>query len=322
MTYSIFSLSHEISTGFLRLEVDLATDSSKYEYIHRFSPALINVTFQSCPFGFINNKINSEGSVKFACKCNQFSNAIKMCSIDDKTITKRNGSWVGVFEEHLATSEHCHLDYCDPNVTVIYSTNITLDQDRQCRYNRSGLLCGSCRKGFSLILGSLECREKCSNWWLFLVIPLALAGIFLVFIITYLNLTVTTGTVCGLIFYANVIQDYSILLLQEHPVPVLSRVLQIFIAWLNLDLGIPTCFYDGMQAFGKTVLQAVFPVYIWLISAVIIFLSNRYISITRLVGQNAVKVLATLVLLSYSKGYDRHPEPGNYHCSYQYYVNP
>ena len=56
-----------------------------------------------------------------------------------------------------------------------------------------------------------------------------------------------------------------------------------------------------MQAFGKTALQAVFPVYIWLISAVIIFLSNRYISITRLVRQNAVKVLATLVVLSYSK---------------------
>ena len=301
VTYIIFSLSHETSTGSLRLEVDLATDSSTYEYIHPLSPAVIKVTFKSCPLGFINHRKKYKKSVRFACKCNQFSGIIEKCSIDNKTITKYNGSWVGVFEDHLATSKHCPLDYCDPNVTIINSTNITLDQDRQCRYNRNGLLCGSCRKGFSLIFGTSECREKCSNWWLLLVIPFALAGIFLVFIITYLNLTVTTGTVCGLIFYANVIQDYSVLLLQEHPVPVLSQVLQIFIAWLNLDLGIPTCFYDGMQAFGKTALQAVFPVYIWLVSAVIIFLSNRYISITRLVGQNAVKVLATLILLSYSK---------------------
>lgn len=56
-----------------------------------------------------------------------------------------------------------------------------------------------------------------------------------------------------------------------------------------------------MEAFGKTMLQGVFPVYIWVISATIIVLSNRYISVTRVVGNNAVKVLATLFLLSYSK---------------------
>ena len=39
----------------------------------------------------------------------------------------------------------------------------------------------------------------------------------------------------------------------------------------------------------------------WVISAITIALSNRFISITRLVGNNAVKVLATLFLLSYSK---------------------
>ncbi len=44
-----------------------------------------------------------------------------------------------------------------------------------------------------------------------------------------------------------------------------------------------------------------FPIYIWLISATIIILSNRYIFFTRLVGENAVKFLATLIILSYSK---------------------
>ena len=37
----------------------------------------------------------------------------------------------------------------------------------------------------------------------------------------------------------------------------------IFIAWLNLDFGIETCFYDGMDAYSKTWLQFVFPLYIW-----------------------------------------------------------
>ena len=293
--YVIYSNSSHIpnNAGSLTLRVIFASDS---RYTHSFPPAVVNVTFKPCPFGFSNYALN--GTAKFACQCKNIK-----CSIYSQygSIEKNYQSWVGMFETHLATSRFCPLDYCNHSVTHINSTADGLDQDHQCNYYRTGLLCGSCHKGFSLIFGTSECRKKCSNWWLFLVIPFALAGIFLVFIITFLNLTVTTGTVCGLIFYANVIQGYSVLLLQEHPVPVLSRVLQIFIAWLNLDLGIPTCFYDGMQAFGKTALQAVFPVYIWLISAVIIFLSNRYISITRLFGQNAVKVLATLILLSYSK---------------------
>ena len=300
------SIFRPSGTGKLLLRVDLATDSGTHEYINSFKPAIIKVTFKDCPFGFSNQNTNYEHEKSiFQCKC--MTNIIKECSMSDGifTVTKRDFTWIGMFEVHgtpyLTTSRLCPLDYCYQKVTTINSTDTMLDQDQQCSYNRTGLLCGSCRKGFSLIFRTSECRENCSNWWLLLVIPFALAGIFLVFIITYLNLTVTTGTVCGLIFYANVIQDYSVLLLQEHPVPVLSRVLQIFIAWLNLDLGIPTCFYHGMQAFGKIALQAVFPVYIWLISAVIIFLSNRYISITRLVGQNAVKVLATLILLSYSK---------------------
>ena len=67
---------------------------------------------------------------------------------------------------------------CHQKITTINSTDTMLYQYQQSRYNRTGLLCGSYRKGFSLIFGTSECREKCSNWWLLLVIPFALAGIF------------------------------------------------------------------------------------------------------------------------------------------------
>ena len=43
-----------------------------------------------------------------------------------------------------------------------------------------------------------------------------------------------------------------------------------FIAWLNLDLGIETCLYDGMDAYAKTWLQFLFPAYIWTIVIIII----------------------------------------------------
>ena len=34
--------------------------------------------------------------------------------------------------------------------------------------------------------------------------------------------------------------------------------LAVFIAWLNIDLGIKSCFFNGLIAYGKTWLQFVF----------------------------------------------------------------
>ena len=75
----------------------------------------------------------------------------------------------------------------------------------------------------------------------------------------------------------------------------------MFIAWVNLDLGIETCFYDGMDAYERTWLQFIFPAYIWVLVGIIIILGNRYPWAARLFGRNPVAVLATLFFLSYAK---------------------
>lgn len=309
LTYTIYSTQYEIVSNkdvHLNLEVDVVSDRNVNEYIRRYPPAVVIINFKKCPFGFRIASISTTSVLKFSCECVSKSSPwpVEDCSIDEQTIKKRTKSWVGVFsidkQDHLATSDNCPLDYCVPDVYIKSSIH-SLDQDHQCRYNRTGVLCGSCPKDWSLILGTSECCEKCSNAWLLLIIPFTLVGLLLVVVIHFLNMTVTMGTINGLIFYANIIQDYSVVVFHDHPVPVLTPVLRVFIAWFNLDLGIATCFYDGMEAFGKNFLLGLFPIYIWLISIIIIVLSNRYISITRLVGNNAVKVLATLFLLSYSK---------------------
>ena len=304
ISYTVYSSNPVIyptSNITLNLKADLVSGTNLKKY--HFLPAVIDIHFKTCPLGFsLLNKFGEKDM--FECHCH-YNDVITECSIKHKRMSKKINSWVGIFyiegKPYLATSRYCPLDYCYLNIIHIYTTDNGLQQDEQCRYNRRGILCGSCPNGWSLMLGNSQCQKNCSNVWLLLIIPFAVAGLLLVMVITFLNLTVTMGTVCGLIFYANIMQDHSISLLDSHPIPVLTPILKIFIAWLNLDLGIPTCFYDGMEAIGKTMLQAVFPVYIWLISAVIIILSNRYIFVTRLVGQNSVKVLATLILLSYSK---------------------
>lgn len=111
-----------------------------------------------------------------------------------------------------------------------------------------------------------------------------------------LNLTVTEGSINGLIFYANVVS-------MSHSIQYsgASTQLYIFIAWLNLDFGINTCFYNGMDAYAETWLQFAFPLYLWAITIAIIVFFNRFPKLTRKGSQNAVKVLATLILLSYTK---------------------
>ena len=79
------------------------------------------------------------------------------------------------------------------------------------------------------------------------------------FLLLFCKLTVSAGTLSGLVFYANIVGvNHNIFL------PVKSTdALSVFIAWLNLDFGIETCFYDGLDAYSKTWLQFVFSLYIW-----------------------------------------------------------
>ena len=103
------------------------------------------------------------------------------------------------------------------------------------------------------------------------------------------------GSINGLIFYANIIAvNHSLFLPSEQ-----QSVLTIFIAWLNLDLGIETCFYDGMDTYARAWLQFAFPLYVWVLVGTIVLLSHY--SIARMFGRNPIAVLATLFFLSYAK---------------------
>ena len=189
-----------------------------------------------------------------------------------------------------------HHPFCPPDYCITESKYINLrDPDKQCDDNRSGLLCGKCNNGLSLVLGSSQCKE-CSNNYLALLILFALAGVLLVILLFLLNLTVAAGTLHGLIFYANIVA------INHHIFPQSSNnPAVIFIAWLNLDLGIQTCFYDGMDAYAKTWLELVFPVYIWMIVGFLVYISSHSVVVTKLLGSRPVSVLATLFLLSYAK---------------------
>ena len=244
---------------------------------------------QSCPPGF------SLENSSLSCACDQvLQKYTNNCNITNGQghIARESDDtfWVGYDQYHrLSVHPYCPFDNC-----VSHAVNFSLNNtDMQCAYNKSGLLCGACKNEYSLVLGTSRCKQ-CTNSHLYLLIPFALMGIALVFLLLVCKLTVATGTLSGLVFYANIVGVNRTIFL---PVESLS----VFIAWLNLDFGIETCFYNGMDAYSKTWLQFVFPVYIWVLVGLMILVSHFSQRFAYLLGNNPVSVLATLILLSYAK---------------------
>ena len=186
----------------------------------------------------------------------------------------------------------CPLDYCK-YIPINVSLN---DPSIQYDFNRNGTLCGQCQKNFSLALGSLHCIP-CDNNYATLILLFVLVGIALITTIFLLRLTVSLGTLNGLFFYANIIQANH----QAFFPRATINIFTIFISWLNLDLGIETCFYDGMDIYAYSWFQFLFPFYLWFLIGCIILACRYSQSVAKRLGQNPVTVLATLILISYSK---------------------
>ena len=252
-------------------------------------PVYINISFRLCPPGFSLSKDSP-----FRCDCNQLMKQLPgvKCHIQDQTISRSGLVWISTDGNETVAASNCPYNYCNRE-----EINVTLeDPDSQCNFNHSGTLCGGCQPGLSLALGTNQCLH-CPNTHLALLLPFALTGAVLVCFIKVIDLTISQGTLNGLVFYANVVKTNEYLLYNEKQ----RNPLAVFIAWLNLDLGIETCFFNGLTAYGKTWLQFVIPLYIWSIAGLIIILAKYSDRVAKVMGNNSVPVLATLFLLSYAK---------------------
>ena len=110
-----------------------------------------------------------------------------------------------------------------------------------------------------------------------------------------LNLTVATGTLNGILFYANIVAVNNTILTS------MPNFISVFLSWLNFEVGIDVCLYEGMDSYWKTWFELIFPAYVIFLVAMVIILSERHMWFGRLIGKkNPVATLATLILLSYT----------------------
>ena len=280
----------------LKLEAKLVGDMSFADRLKLFEPLLLTIPFKKCPVGF---SLNSQTG---KCECLSKLLQVVRCEIQNNSLLFiKDNYWIG-YNHNTHTILYSYgysFDYCYPHGKVVNISD-PHSQNSQCRHQRVGVLCGSCSKGYSVVLGSSKCKNDCKDHHLLLIPVFGIVGLILVVFIIVLNMTVTVGTINGLIFYANVVQISNTQYFQTK-ITGITAILRVFIAWINLDLGITTCLYKGMDDYTKAWLQFIFPLYIWIILGLIVYLSRRFSFASVLIGKNGVKVLATLVLLSYSK---------------------
>ena len=246
----------------------------------------IGVDMLECPIGFTE--------ISGQCHCEHFldtSNVQCNLSATSFQFLRSGNSWFAYNNntQCITGTTNCPFDYCN-------RSNVSFDimaPDRQCVANRVGILCGQCQSHLSIMLGSNRCGT-CSNWYLFLLPVFALAGIVLVAVLMFLNLSVSVGTINGLLFYAYMVKANEDFFFPNGSVPVVSQ----FISWLNLDLGIEVCLFDGLDGYWNTWLQFAFPAYLFLLMGGIIVGCRYSVWFCRLCGSHAVPALATLFLMS------------------------
>ena len=206
-----------------------------------------------CKIGF------SPSDNKDACECicdPKLPNVIKTCAAQTASIIREGNFWIGYINSTIISGylvyPNCPFDYCQPAIPpVSINFNTHNGTDAQCAPHRTGLLCGQCQLGFSLSISGTAC-VACPKTWPGLltanIIVQIFTGIIIIGLILILNLTVAAGTFNGLIFYANIVARNKNIFLPFTK----SNVLTIFIEWLNLELGIERCYFNGMNASQKS----------------------------------------------------------------------
>ena len=281
----------------------------------------VRVRLNNCPPGF---KLNFATG---ACGClpnfekivNHYSNEKEIkCNINDASLTRPyRYLWAGLGKNgSLHYSLNCPPGYCnahnhhdtltfnDTGSFVVSSS--TGDSKPLCHGLRKGNLCGKCISNYSVVFGSTVCQMCTNKLWLISSIIYILAGPLIVFLLYTLKLTLATGTLNSIIFFAQVanatISGYFKIPCSDCGIAsCFIRSCSIFIFWLNLNLGFPVCFFNGMTEIYKAGLSLFFPVYLIFIVGFLVILSKFSSKVSNRLSKSSVQVLVTVVHLSFTQ---------------------
>ena len=311
ITLFFFKMDHKMNPKRPHIAVTSIPDA--------LSSFFIKIVLKDCPIGFEFSVISQK------CECSSVFQKLGYepnCTISSDgvittfTISLSNSTsgWIGLLEKSniskFGLSHHCK--YCAYDITFIKFNDIQLKTGNKqiyaqnlCPKHRSGTLCSQCITDHSVVFGSYYDCCKCSNWWLLTLVVYGIAGPLLIYLLYALNLTLTSGALNSIIFYAQMVYivqyNVHVLKTQQNSLnySVLVRGL-ISLINLNIDFKFPLCLYDGMTELLKSGLSLLFPIYLLTIVIVLIIISRYSVRLSNRIADSSVQVLVTVVHLSFS----------------------
>ena len=133
---------------------------------------------------------------------------ISRCDVKAGAIYIKEGYWAGrVPGTNVFRTYHCPPSYCQCTNGSSMIGDCLYVPGRMCNANRTGTLCGECKKGLSVLVGSEQCAS-CSNLSLLYLLLYAVVLFILVMLIMLINLDVFTGYLNAWLYSYQVREDF------------------------------------------------------------------------------------------------------------------
>ena len=286
----------------------------------RKNSIVLSVTLLPCPPGFVMT------GNECTCSIDNYAGIVS-CDLDSFQANIKMGYWAGYVENNTFVTGICPLTFCSYSDAeferVVPLPNITngshLDE-YICGPTRSGILCGSCKPGYSVFYHSpnYSChRSQYCKWgWLFYILSELVPVTVLFAVILTLNINFTSGRISGFILFSqlldSVIVNGSGVVQYPQSLSVLSWGYQLIYGVFTMEFfniePFSFCLWEGATVLDVLAFRYVTIVYAFLLVLVTLLLlkycghmlAGKYVRITT-IKNSVVHGLSAFIILCYAQ---------------------
>ena len=211
---------------------------------------IVNVFLQSCHAGFSYNKTTQN------CVCMK-SPGIARCDLHDKkTVYLKKGYWAGKVGDDFTTYP-CPDGYCT-TLKSIFPGEYQYIPRTLCKdgRNQTSVLCGQCKRDYSIMFASEQCSPDCSNKWLWMILAYVIALIIVTCFVLLVNPNLSGGHLNACLY------SYQIMKKLTPEGFTFDPIIEFLIGLTNFQLGggRGVCFAAGLSNVDKLAISALFPI--------------------------------------------------------------
>ena len=208
-------------------------------------------------FSFSNGTCNCMDPVN-----GEQARGVSHCGANGKSLYVKQGYWAGKVQSGKFFTHVCPIGYCkscDSNTNdYLYHVGQVCNEGR----NQTSILCGQCDANHSVTIGSEQCKPKCTNMHLLMLIPFAVGLLLIVMAIMLIDLDVFTG-------YLNAwVYSYQVMRYLAPDGFLFNDFSEFVIALTNFHIKVGSksfCLVKGLDDADKLMTMYLIPVYVILI---------------------------------------------------------